>query len=331
MKTVRIAFIDFWGNYKDDPNCSFYKLVKELLSRRYIVEEVAPEDRPQYLFYSCFGELFRLVEGDPIKIFFTGEMVTPDFNDCDYAFGYDNLTFGDRYMRLPLYRLCSSLPAAAKKHENAEEAFKNKSGFCSFVVSNALGQKRRAEVFSALNDYKKVDSGGKFMNNVGGPVKDKLEFAKSRKFSLCFENCVYSGYVTEKIVDAFAANTVPIYLGSPEVEMDINPAAFINCAGLTEEEIVSAVKKIDMDDAAYLNMLSSPAFLNSPDDYSDVAAFLYNIFDRPLSEAVRVSHEAPFISGLNKRKKEMVRYAYLSPSERLKFDLKETFKGKRKK
>lgn len=328
MKTVRIAFSDFWEGYKDDPNCRFYPLVKEILSERYVVEEVAADENPQYLFYSCFGEDFRFVAGNPVKIFFTGELFVPDFNECDYAFGYDRLSFGDRYMRLPLLRLAASLPAAKEKHERADEFFAKKTGFCSFVVSNGNAQQIRTEAFQALNAYKKVDSGGKFMNNVGSPVVDKNAFAAERKFSLCFENCVYSGYVTEKLTDAFAAGTVPIYLGSADIGKDVNPSAFINCYGMSVEEIVSAVKKVDSDDKLYLEMLSAPAFLSEADDFSDVAAFLYNVFDSPAEEAKRIPRGGQFITSHNNRRKAAAAYYRSTPKERLKADLKDILKKK---
>lgn len=327
MKNVRIAFCDFWDNFKDDENCRFYSLVKDILSRRYDVEEVSPSDNPQYLFYSCFGENFRFVSGDPVKIFFTGELFVPDFNECDYAFGFDRLEFSDRYMRLPLYKLCASYPAAKEKHLHSEEEFKKKKGFCSFVVSNGNAQQMRTEAFLALGAYKKVDSGGKFMNNVGSPVADKNAFAVERKFSLCFENCSYAGYVTEKITDAFASKTVPIYLGAPDVEKDVNPAAFINCANLSLNEIVAAVKRVDEDDGLYLSMLSSPAFLDGG-DFSDMADFLYNAFDPPVEKAKRFPRGGQFMTGYKNRRKTAVEYYKRTPKERLKADLKEVLKKK---
>lgn len=327
MKTVRVAFTDFWNNYNKDGNCRFYPLVKEILSRRYNVEEVGADENPQYLFYSCFGEEFRFVAGNPVKIFFTGELFVPDFNECDYAFGYEYLTFGDRYMRLPLLRLSSSLPAALEKHKKADELFAKKTGFCSFVVSNG-SNRSRAEAFSALSAYKKVDSGGRFMNNVGGAVEDKLAFASERKFSLCFENCVSPGYATEKLTDAFAAGAVPIYLGSPEICGEANPAAFINCAGMSAEEMVSAVKRVDEDDKLYLDMLSAPAFLSVSDDFSDMAEFLYNIFDPPADKAKRVP-DGHFILGANKRRKIAATYYRGSEKDRLKAHLNAILKRKK--
>ena len=48
------------------------------------------------------------------------------------------------------------------------------------------------------------------------------------KFVLCFENTVYPGYITEKIIDCFVAGTVPIYLGAPDIEKYIPKDAFID-------------------------------------------------------------------------------------------------------
>ena len=67
-----------------------------------------------------------------------------------------------------------------EKHEIPANPEKRK--FCSFVVSNADAKPIRQHFFEKLSDYKKVDSGGRFMNNVGGPVADKIDFHRQHKF-----------------------------------------------------------------------------------------------------------------------------------------------------
>ena len=66
------------------------------------------------------------------------------------------------------------------------------------------------------------------MNNVGSPVADKYAFESEYKFSIAFENASYSGYTSEKILEAFAAGTVPIYWGDPDIAKVYNSKAFIN-------------------------------------------------------------------------------------------------------
>ena len=93
------------------------------------------------------------------------------------------------------------------------------------------------------------------MNNIGGPVKDKMTFLREYKFNIAFENSVSPGYTTEKIIDVYAAQTLPIYYGNPTVETDfcldsmvrVKDEADIECA---IEEII----RLDNDDDAYMKM-----------------------------------------------------------------------------
>lgn len=48
-------------------------------------------------------------------------------------------------------------------------------------------------------------------------VEDKLGTLRHFRFALCFENCVFPGYVTEKVFDCFLSGCVPIYLGAPDI------------------------------------------------------------------------------------------------------------------
>jgi alpha(1,3/1,4) fucosyltransferase len=61
-----------------------------------------------------------------------------------------------------------------------------------------------------------------------GPVKSKREIMRQYRFSICYENTVYLGGITEKILDAMFAGSVPIYLGDPQVTDMIPKEAFID-------------------------------------------------------------------------------------------------------
>ena len=61
-----------------------------------------------------------------------------------------------------------------------------------------------------------------------GPVAEKLETLSQYRFSLCLENSVFDGYVSEKIFDCFFTGTIPIYLGAPDIGKVIPPEAFID-------------------------------------------------------------------------------------------------------
>ncbi len=259
----------------------------KLLSEKYNVEL---SDKPDYLFYSVYGNQHHNFDG--VRIFFTGENAVPNFNYCDYAFGFHHIEFEDRYMRLPLWRLYTwDLQQVLNKTQRDIEAAKRK--FCCMVISNMKQTDGyREEFFEKLSAYKQVDSGGKYKNNVGGPVPDKYEFQKNYKFSFAFENVAARGYCTEKILQSFAAGTIPIYYGDETVVQDFNPKAFINCHDYNSiDDVIEKIKQLDNDDEAYLQMLNEPVFVGGklPDKYSDesILKFLSNIFDKPSQNAKR--------------------------------------------
>ena len=61
-----------------------------------------------------------------------------------------------------------------------------------------------------------------------GTVEDKIDTLNKYKFAFCFENCVFKGYITEKIFDVMFAGSVPIYYGAPDINDYISPNCFID-------------------------------------------------------------------------------------------------------
>lgn len=155
-KEIQIKFVDFWNGFDDKDN-----FIYKILAEKY---NVILSDQPQYLIYSVFG--CENTKYDCIKIFYTGENVTPGFNMTDYAIGFDHLEFGDRYMRIPLYKLYDQFESLRNdKKIDSNEALNRK--FCSFVYSNNMfADSCRIDFFHALSNYKHIDSGGGLLNNI---------------------------------------------------------------------------------------------------------------------------------------------------------------------
>jgi hypothetical protein len=61
-----------------------------------------------------------------------------------------------------------------------------------------------------------------------GPVPRKRDIMRQYKFSICYENAGYAGWLTEKMLDAMFAGSVPIYLGDPEAAKVVPADAFID-------------------------------------------------------------------------------------------------------
>lgn len=289
VKKIRIGFVDFWKGFDPQKNC-----LTDMLIRMYGRKNIEIVDKDfDFLFFSCFG--YRNLKYDCVKIFFTGENRVPDFNICDYALGVHELTFGDRYLRLPFYYWYDEAYARAlRKHQFTDSYYLNRK-FCCFVISNSLADASRQKMISLLNRYKKLDGGGKYLNNIGGAVKDKYAFTSNYKFSLCFENSMANGYTTEKILEGFAGNGIPIYWGNPGVVQEFNPKSFINCNSYGSlSEAVEYIKKVDNDDELYLQFVKEPVFIESSSGKKEVTeknleAFFKNIFEQKLSEAGRIN------------------------------------------
>lgn len=284
-KKVKLKFVDFFDGFNKQDN-EFLDVLKEQY-------EVVLCDDPDYIIYSGFG--YEHLHYDCIRIFFTGECQTPDFNECDYAIGFDRLQFGDRYARIPLYNIFqykSEYKSLLNRKPFTMEDISGR-GFCSFVVSNCFAQDKRAIFFEQLGQYKEVASGGRYKNNIGGSVKDKKAFLGKYKFNIAFENCSHDGYATEKIMEAFAAGVVPIYYGDPRIAEDFNPKAFVNAHDFPSfEAMIERIKEIDADDDLYLQMLNE-SIIQPDAEITELKDFLLPILERSLSDAKRRSHSQP--------------------------------------
>ena len=293
MKKIKVAYVDFWKNFIPE-EFIFHKNLKKI----YDVE--ITKDNPDFVFCSWFGNEFLKYKCP--RILFLGEAICPDFNLYDYAIGFDDIHFGDRYLRYPLFLTDKKmLESALHKHERSEEYYLNKKKFCCFVVSSGGGvDDVRNHFFEELCEYKKVDSGGRFKNNLpdGQPVKDKIEFQEDYRFCIAFENTKFPGYVTEKIIEAWASGTIPIYYGDPEIGKIFNTKAMIYCDGKEDfKNVIEQIEKIDSNDEKYLEMVKQPILENNHDiekmmQEEYLLQFLKNIFDQNPKDAYRRNSES---------------------------------------
>ena len=153
------------------------------------------------------------------------------------------------------------------------------SKFCLFSVSNGNAQDR-IKFYNELTKYKKVDSCGKFMNNLGYNCpgnfasKEYHDFISQYKFMICFENKSMKNYLTEKLINAYKYGTIPIYWGCPNLEDYVNMDAILYLkSGYTDDDIKALIKEIeilDKDPELYKKKYESVFFKNGvvPDSFN---------------------------------------------------------------
>lgn len=253
--------------------------------------EISQSRDADYVFYN--GVRSEILKYSGVRIAVMGENVSPNFMVADYAMAFDKIAFSDRYLWFPLIRSYASYRALTAPRRGVDEVVDQKSEFCAYVMSNTTDSAdERTSIYDALSSYKKVNSGGRWRNNVGGRVADKLAFQSKHKFVLALENSSTPGYLTEKFADAAAADAIPIYWGDPDVGNILNPKAFINCHEYDSlQDIVARVRKIDQDPGLYRAILAEPWFPDGVEPecfrHETIRDFLINIFDGDPAEAFR--------------------------------------------
>jgi hypothetical protein len=273
-KKIKIDFSDFWGGYNKTDNY-FYNLLKEEF-------DIEISNQPEYLFFSIFGNSHQNYKCT--KIFYTGENIAPPMNYCDWSFSFDYLDDTRNY-RLPHYLLYDGY-YELERPKVIEELMANRK-FCNFVASNGNCQERNWFV-QELSKYKKVDSGGRWVNNIGYAVTDKRKFQSEYKFSVAFENNAYRpqhiGYTTEKIMEPMTVNSIPLYWGNPKIDLEFNPKSFVNFYDHGNfNDMIEKIIELDREDDKYLEVLRTPWFENNitPENnkLENIKSFLYKIFN----------------------------------------------------
>jgi hypothetical protein len=291
MKQIKIYFEDFWTPFDIHNN-----FIIDLLKTEY---NVVIDKNPDYLFFSVFG-YNHLKYRNCIKIFYSGENIESDFNSCDYAIANSHWDIGDRYFRYPTWATMidvygSDLWEQMMNRKIDKEKLLNRK-FCNFVYSNKKAADPIRELFfKELSKYKKVDSGGSFLNNIGGPVSNKMQFIKDYKFTIAFENSSLSGYTTEKIIQPMAACSIPVYWGDPDIYKDFNTDAFINVNDFASiDDAIKEIIRLDNDDDEYIRKLHNPLIGDEEEKgyfqlKQKLFLFLKNIFEQDYAKAKRTS------------------------------------------
>lgn len=281
-ETKTVGFVGFANNFNIYNN-EFINAV----SSKYKV--VIDNENPRYVFCSVWGKPYEYLKYKGIRIFYSGENIGPDFNYVDYAICYNrDMHYEDRFFReLPFY----GRKVGASKLQNLNE----KISFCNFIYSHERDDEGRKIFFEKLSKYKRVDSMGTYLNNMpdGFTVTRMNKIAETRKykFSIAFESIDMSGFITEKISDAFDAKTIPIYMGDPHVDEIFNREAFINVNDYPDfDAVIEKIIELDNDDEKYLEMVNKPVFNPSFDNMSkleEMQEFVLHIFEQDYNKAFR--------------------------------------------
>lgn len=294
MKTVKVKFTGVAKGFEPEWN-EVYNIMK----RHYDVQIV--DENPDYILCDSYEPFYEYVNDPQIRILVNGENYVPDFNLVDYSVSRYPITYADRNFYFPgcVYPLHHWLALPQKNRDYDVSFVQQKEFFANFICSHESEGSVRGDFFKKLCEYKRVESPGTYLNNMEEKLRiqwnndSKTNFQRKCKFTLCFESTVHYGFITEKITDAFYADTIPVYYGSSNVKDIFNDKAFINCADYESfDAVIEKIKELDQDDEKYLEMMRQPILVDPKYPQrilDDLDAYVRYIVDQPLERAYRRS------------------------------------------
>ncbi len=181
-------------------------------------------------FYSVFGKSTYLKRhSSKTNIFFSGENLHYPMesyknyclNSVGLAMGFDERP-DENYMRFPLWLIYMFEPEVnlekIKQRVREINQIRNTKKYDCVLISSHDKRKSRRAIYHALENMMDVRCAGKLLHNTdelwNEYKNDKVKYVNEFKFNICPENDDVFGYVTEKVFEAFAAGSVPIYAGS---------------------------------------------------------------------------------------------------------------------
>jgi hypothetical protein len=246
MQSLRVAFCDFYAGM---PLVGGF--FWNVLSEKYAL--TLCRRNPDLLFYGPYGTQHKKYKCP--KIFWTAELVEPDFSQCDFAFSFSESAENNMQItNMVTYDYFEELLNGSYSEKLAFYRKNQKGKFCNFIYSNE-GAEERIEFCRKLQQYEHVDCLGKVLRNVdtfkprsliGDNWKDeKLTILKDYQFTIAFENKRREGYITEKIFQPLLVNSIPIYWGAPDVKEYFNPESFISVDDFADyEDCIKHVLKV---------------------------------------------------------------------------------------
>jgi hypothetical protein len=229
----------------------------------------------------------------PLTLFQTAENLRHNHILCDYALSFDLAVGNANHHRYPYWMemldwsdegvIGNTNPrfGCLLKPERLLQplgtAFLKKARRAAIFASHQ--REPRATLIRELRKHMDVDGFGPVFDssvqNHSNSTFTKREVLKDYAFNLCPENTLYPGYYTEKIVEAFYADSLPLTWVDECVCVDFNPNAIVNLAPMMKNQFRDLAETIGID-APLLQKAAEPLLLQRP-TIVHLKAFMKNV------------------------------------------------------
>ena len=275
-------FVDFWPGFEEEDH--MIRRVFAHAPRRLTVLGPFRQGNRSPRRFERESKLRRLLRGNKKADFFvTGENVPPQFARAHKQIGFWR-SFPNRadVLRFPYWKWyldwpeIDDLPPCPRFGErmsidrlmqpieesyNAQQLARRSEG--AILLSHHLVSPRK-RLYQLTNDTIGCLGFGKAFGKEDRSAP-KISMFQNFRFSLCPENAIGDGYITEKIPEAFYAGCVPIAWCRPEdLAADFNPLAVLNLYGLNDYECLEVLERLRTDHGFYQSFLKEPLLLEKP-------------------------------------------------------------------
>jgi FkbM family methyltransferase len=284
---MKVYLNGFWNGFINNTDPQKFLFFKLLLSNVFKEDIVLSNiNESDVLVESIFSDrTFINYKKWKHTIFFNGESIERTINvilknninrlknipnyDCILSGRFTNIS--NKIVNVPLfipYIYSNNYLNILQKTERNITKIPSK-GICA-IISNGEPNLVRNRILNKLDKMVKIDYAGSYKNNVP-QIKgsynstEMFDFISQYKFVITMENTKQETYITEKIINGFLANVIPIYWGSDNIYDYFNENSFINIPNDSDKAIENAVNHINTlmnDDEKYLKMVNTNVFKN---------------------------------------------------------------------
>ena len=276
MASINVCAVNFWPTFSLKAGFVNYLLTRAFDSFN-IVDN---EQDADIVISSVFVTKLPL---DPRRtICIIWENMRPNYRLCSYSISGDFDSYGGRNCRVPYWYAHLHWPEyvpdqtapgsnnhgfelpveiEALLHPRSVRPGRDDDLFCCYVANNP--ELHRQLCVERLSRVGRVDVYGNIANR---PWRSsKYDLLRRYRFNLCFENSIFPGYYTEKLIHAWVGGCVPLYYSDHWYSSDFNPKAMINRINFSDlDAFVEHVALVNKSRSALSEIFDQPLLTTRP-------------------------------------------------------------------
>jgi len=242
------------------------------------------------------------------NICFIWENMRPDYNLMAYSISSDFDSYGGKNFRVPGWYGNLQWPGFVT---NTTVPLQNNHGFEPLVDIDSLLRPRSPRTLSEPDLFCCLVAGNPerhrmlaakclmavgqvdLFGNIGKPLRmSKFNILPRYRFNFCFENSIFPGYYTEKVLQAWAGGCMPLYYSDGWYGADFNPKAVVNRIDFRSlGEFADRVAEVNASPSAYNGLFEQPLLTKRP-TLEPAVEFLRKAGER-IMQSPRREHSAP--------------------------------------